>query len=170
VANRRPYWIAITLGFGLAIAACGSSAKPNSSAATGDRGLQFARCMRAHGVANFPDPPPGGGIQIGSSSGINPFSPAFKSAQASCRKLLPGGGPGSGHPSAQAKAQTLQISQCMRRHGISGFPDPTSSPPSSPAGHSAVLGRDGVFLAIPGAIDTQSPAFKQAAAVCRFPH
>ncbi len=64
----------------------------------------------------------------------------------------------------------LQISQCMRRHGISGFPDPTVSPPSSPAGHSAVLGHGGVFLAIPSAIDTQSPAFKQAAVVCGFPH
>jgi hypothetical protein len=154
---------------GLAIAACGSSEKPSASASGEDPALEFAQCMRAHGVPSFPDPSPGGGIQIGARSGINPFSPAFKSAQASCQKLLPGGGPGSEHPSAQAKAQMLQISECMRRHGISEFPDPTLSPPSNPADYSAVLGRDGVVLAIPNTINPQSPAFKQAAAVCGFP-
>jgi hypothetical protein len=125
--------------------------------------------MRAHGLPNFPDPTPGGGIQINANSGIKPFSPAFQAAQASCHNLLPGGGPGSGHPSAQAKAQMLAISECMRRHGISEFPDPTLSPPSNPAGYSAVLGRDGVVLAIPKTINPQSPAFKQAAAACGFP-
>jgi hypothetical protein len=133
--------------------------------------LAFAGCMRSHGLPNFPDPSTSGGggaIQISPSSGVNPASPAFKSAQASCHKLLPGGGPGSGPPSAQAKAQMLQVSACMRAHGISGFPDPTTSPPSSPAGYSAIMGRGGVFLAIPSSIDTQSPAFNQAAAACKF--
>jgi hypothetical protein len=63
----------------------------------------------------------------------------------------------------------LAISECMRRHGISEFPDPTLSAPTSPAGYSAVLGRDGVFLAIPNTINPRSPAFKQAAAACGFP-
>lgn len=154
------------------IAACGSSGSPTKNAAKGySQALQFSKCMRAHGVSNFPDPSGlGGGIQIaaGPSSGINPLSPAFEAAQTSCRHLLPGGGPGSGPPSAQAKAQMLQVSECMRAHGISGFPDPTTRPPSSPTGYSAVMGRNGVFLAIPSSIDTNSPAFKQAAATCKF--
>jgi hypothetical protein len=163
---------------GVLIAACGSSGNPSSSSGKpggslrGDAGLAFSRCMRSHGVTNFPDPATGGGgvrIQIGPSTGINPFSPAFKAAQASCGKLLPGGGPGSGHPSAQARAAMLQISECMRQHGISAFPDPTLSPPSSPAGYSAVLGRGGVFLAIPSTINSRSPAFTQAARACKFP-
>lgn len=128
--------------------------------------------MRSHGVSNFPDPPAGGGgirIQVGPGSGINPQSPAFQSAQASCKHLLPGGGPGSGPPSAQAHAQLLQISECMRQHGISNFPDPqTGSPPSNPAGYSAVIGRGGYFLAIPSSIDMNSPAVKQAATACKF--
>jgi hypothetical protein len=126
--------------------------------------------MRSHGVPNFPDPSAGGGIQIHVSSGVNPFSPSFKAAQASCRKLLPGGGSGVTHPTAEAKAQMLKISECMREHGISGFPDPTLSPPSSPAGHSAVIDRGGVVLAIPDTINTGSPGFKQAAAACGFAH
>jgi len=127
--------------------------------------------MRSHGVSNFPDPSPGGGglrIHIGPGS-VNPQAPAFQAAQRSCNHLLPGGGPGSGHPSAQAKAQMLQISECMRAHGITDFPDPTTSPPSNPPGHSLALGRDGVFLVLPSTIDPQSPAFRQAAAACRFP-
>jgi hypothetical protein len=175
-----PKRILIILTCCLPIAACGSSGKPSNtkSASRGyPQALQFSKCMRSHGVPNFPDPTPGsgGGVQlsIGPSSGVNPQSPAFKSAQQSCQKLLPGGGPGSGPPSAEAKAQMLKVSQCMRAHGISGFPDPTTSDPttspqSSPAGSGQVWGRDGVFLAIPNTIDTNSPAFKQAATACKF--
>jgi hypothetical protein len=117
--------------------------------------------MRAHGVPNFPDP--------GASQELPIMpSPAFQSAQKSCQHLL-GGGLGSGPASAQAGAQLLQISQCMRRRGISGFPDPrTGSPPSSLTGYSLILGTRGYFLAIPSAIDPGSPAFKQAASACKF--
>lgn len=168
-----PKRLALILVCGLGIAACGS-ASHNQTTAGGKRSsdaLAFSRCMRAHGVTNFPDPSSsGGGIQIaiGSSSGVNPRSPAFQSAQGSCKHLLPGGGPGSGPPSPQARAQMLQIARCMRAHGISGFPDPTTTPPSGPAGYSAIMGHNGVFLAIPNSIDTRSPAFKQAAAACNF--
>lgn len=158
---------------GLGAAACGgaSSSAHTSKTASGKfaAGLAFARCMRAHGV-NVPDPSPGGhGIHIQISSGdLN--SPAFKAAQSACGKLLPGGGPGSGHPTAQDRAAMLRLSQCMRSHGISGFPDPTTTRPSAPpSGHTAVLGRDGLFLVIPGTIDTTSPAFKRAASACHFP-
>jgi hypothetical protein len=160
----------------VAIAACGSSGATNSSSrvtANSKRAgaLAFSKCMRSHGVPNFPDPSGSGNhIELlGSSSGINMQSPTFQSAQTSCNRLLPGGGPGSGPPSAQAHAQLLQISECMRRHGISSFPDPqTGSPPSNPAGYSAIIGRGGYFLAIPSSIDPRSPAFTHAAAACNF--
>jgi hypothetical protein len=140
-----------------------------SSAAA--KGIRFADCMRSHDVPNFPDPSGGGGIQIPDGSGINPQSPAFQSAQQACAKLLPGGSPGRAHPSEQAKTQMLQTSECMRQHGVSGFPDPTLSPPASGlAGFSQVIGRGGVFVAIPNTINTGSPAFKQAAAACGVPH
>ena len=40
------------------------------------------------------------------------------------------------HPSAQTMAHWRDVAQCMREHGVSGFPDPTTSvplqrPPSS---------------------------------------
>ena len=131
--------------------------------------LAFANCMRSHGVPNFPDPNASGpNVQLlGSSSEIN--SPAFQSAQTSCTHLLPGGGPSSGPPSAQAHAQLLQISKCMRRHGISSFPDPRpGSPPSNLGGYSAIIGHGGYLLAIPSSIDMSSPAFKRSATACNF--
>jgi hypothetical protein len=126
--------------------------------------------MRSHGVPNFPDSAAGGAgqISIDSGSGINLFSPAFKAAQSACRHHLPAGGPGSGTPSAAMRAQMLAVSDCMRTHGVSGFPDPTTTPPSSATGYSAVLGTNGVFFAIPTSIDTNSPVFKQAATTCHF--
>ncbi|MGH2887419.1 MAG: hypothetical protein ACRDPA_32760, partial [Solirubrobacteraceae bacterium] len=79
------------------------------------------------------------------------------------------GGQPSAQASANAKAQLLRTSECMRAYGVTDFPDPQSgSPPSSPAGYSAIMGVPGAFLAIPSSINTQSPAFEQAAAACNF--
>jgi hypothetical protein len=122
--------------------------------------------MRSHGVPNFSDPTAVPGGQV-SKIGANPQSPAFRAAQQSCQRLMPGGGPSSEHASPEAMAQALKVSQCMRAHGISGFPDPTTSPPSNFADYSLVLDQDGAVLAIPRSIAVQSP-FKQAAATCNF--
>ena len=84
------------------LAACGTVGQP-SGTATGagspspnaGPALEFSRCMRTHGVTNFPDPPPGsGGIQI--PDNVNPQSPAFRSAQQACKQFLPNNGAGSG--------------------------------------------------------------------------
>jgi hypothetical protein len=57
--------------------------------------LKYAKCMRAHGVTNFPDPSADGGIVLDPSV-VNPSSPQFKSAQQACKSLMPGGGGGQG--------------------------------------------------------------------------
>lgn len=123
--------------------------------------------MRSHGVPNFPDPGSSGGIQIG--NGINPKAPAFQAAQHACFKLLPGGGPGGGGNSEARKLQLLHLAECMRGHGVAGFPDPTGSPPSAPpAGGGIAFGGGGSFLSIPQTM-MNSPGFKQAASACGFP-
>lgn len=65
--------------------------------------LTFARCMRTHGVPDFPDPvtsAPSGrgpflvlrGMMFAVSSGIDPRSPAFRQAAPKCGlRPLPGG-------------------------------------------------------------------------------
>jgi hypothetical protein len=69
--------------------AAGSAQSPTQQNAA----LQFANCMRSHGVPNFPDPQANGGFLVkGGAEGVNPNSPQFQSAMQSCRSLLPGGG------------------------------------------------------------------------------
>jgi hypothetical protein len=48
--------------------------------------LAFARCMRAHGVLNYPDPTfgPDGGIIRKNTNGVNPYSAPFQAAVKVC--------------------------------------------------------------------------------------
>ena len=87
--------------------------------------LKFAKCMRSNGVADFPDPSGNGTISV---DGLNPQSSQFQGAAKVCRKLLPNGGQPSPAEQAAALAQALKLSQCMRAHGITDFPDPKTAP------------------------------------------
>jgi hypothetical protein len=168
-SHRRIRAVALaTASCAMALTACGSSATHTSGSNRGVAGIKFADCMRSHGVPNFPDPSAGGGIQINSSSGINPQSPSFQSAQQACSKLMPGGGPGRGSAPASRKLAMVKLAECMRQHGLSTFPDPTATPPSPGAGLGLAFGSPGSFIAVPRAM-MQSPAFNQAAAACNFP-
>ncbi len=163
---------------GRTAASTGTGAASSGSRAGSESGspesqeLAFAKCMRAHGLPNFPDPSPGGGFQVRKGSGDEPSSPAFQRTQAKCKGLLPPG-PGSGPPpSAQTLARFLRIAQCMRAHGVPNFPDPMSKAPANPFGSGKVgvlSDIEGVILVFPSTLETRSPAFTRAAAECGFP-
>jgi hypothetical protein len=56
--------------------------------------LKYARCMRSHGILNFPDPTSKG---LGGLNGIDMNSPQFQSASRVCQPLMPAiGGNGTG--------------------------------------------------------------------------
>jgi hypothetical protein len=56
--------------------------------------LKGAACMRSHGVPNFPDPTfQNNGVEFNTQSSINANSPQYKSALATCEKLIPAGLP-----------------------------------------------------------------------------
>ncbi|HUB76414.1 MAG TPA: hypothetical protein VL977_05120 [Solirubrobacteraceae bacterium] len=99
--------------------------------------LAYARCMRAHGVAAFPDPSPGGGFDVHAGSGVDPTSSAYRRADARCGALLPGGGAGPSF-NPRAGSQLLRIATCMHRHGFAAFPEPRRAPggalPAPPPG------------------------------------
>ena len=164
----------VAIACALPLGACGGSSGTSGTSGTASgakaSGIRFADCMRTHGIPNFPDPSGGGGgIQIPIGSGIKPFSPAFKSAQQACAKLLPFGGPTRGGTSPARKAQLLRLAECMRSHGLTSFPDPTSGPPSlPPSGGGFGFGSPGAFLSVPGSVVNQ-PAFQTAAKACGFP-
>lgn len=149
------------------LAACGGS---GASAGTGTspragaaQALEFSKCMRAHGVTNFPDPGSGGGVQIGPGSGLHPQSPAFQAAQKACRGKLPGGGPGAIKPSKRQVAAALAFARCMRSHGEPNFPDPLQS---APAGSGPIISLQGMLFKPGPGMDPRSPAFQQAASHC----
>jgi hypothetical protein len=92
-------------GFNAAQKAC-KKLQPSQSITPAERQaaisqlLKLARCMRAHGVPNFPDPSTAGGgvsIRIG-GNGVDPSSPQFRSAVQSCQQYAPGPMKGGGHP------------------------------------------------------------------------
>ena len=86
--------------------------------------LAAARCMRTHGMPNFPDPINGYfGFSVG--SGINPSSPQFKAAYQYCgTRYLSLGHRSTPAQRAQWNARAVKFSRCMRSHGASDFPDP----------------------------------------------
>lgn len=57
--------------------------------------LNFSKCMRAHGITNFPDPNAQGGFKV---SGIDLNSPQVQSAQKACQRYMQA--PGLGGSSA----------------------------------------------------------------------
>jgi hypothetical protein len=169
----RPAMVALGVASCLALIGCGSTDAASGTVTSAgtpsgkspQQALQFAECMRAHGVSNFPDPT-GQGIQIAPGSGINPQSPAFRAAQTTCKRYLPNGG----QPpvtSAHDTAAALAFAKCMRAHGVPDFPDPlTTAPSSPPAGAVAILDLRGMAFELGPGINPGSPAFQQAATDC----
>jgi len=147
-----------------------TSSVPAAPSDPASAALAFARCMRANGVPNFPDPRPGGGF-VFNANGINPPAPAVSAARAKCQKLMSGGPPGPGtktHPAAQTLSKLLAIARCMRSHGVPQFPDPRTSVPIQPfgAGGGVITDYDGAILLFPSTLNMQSPAYNQAVAAC----
>lgn len=86
-----------------------------------DAALAYAQCMRDNGYAEFPDPTPGEGMRFL----ITPGSAArFEKASTACRDLAPEGMRGEGVTPEQLEG-LLKLAQCVREHGVPGFPDPS---------------------------------------------
>ena len=108
------------------VAACGASSSP-SAATTGPSSVAaevaYAKCMRSHGVSNFPDPS-GGRIP----KERIPFSnPRFASGAKACARLFPFNPTPpqtTSQPTHTRFAAALAFSRCVREHGFPSFPDP----------------------------------------------
>jgi hypothetical protein len=126
----------------------------------GKNSLPYAQCMQTHGVPDFPDPSASGEIDISSSSGIDPSSPAFQGASNDCRKYLPNGGkPPTGAELQKMENAMLAYSACMRANGVPTYPDPTFLN----GGATVRLGGGGSN----SGIDPNSPQFQHAQSACQ---
>lgn len=153
------------VGSAIALAACGSSQKPSGATGSGSssNALVLASCMRAHGVPNFPDPAAGGGGVNLAAAGINPESPAFKSARQACAKLVPAASPGGVRATESQFLAAVSFSKCMRTHGFPDFPDPTHA--DSPPGPILIIG-PGLFFRVGPSFDPNAPAAERSVAAC----
>ena len=133
------------------------SRKPGSTGESSQsEELELAQCMRSHGVASFPDPSPEGGfLRALTASGFDTRSPSYQRALHACKRynaaedMTPA-------QSAADMAKALELSACMRSHGVPNFPDPSTGP----VGEQVIdlRGRD---------IDVNSPTFQAASKACQ---
>jgi hypothetical protein len=90
-------------GFVSALSACrtllpsdfGRGPTPAQQAQQRQAALALAKCMRSHGIKDFPDPT-NGGLPPGGAAGsdLDPSDPRLQRAEAACRSLLPPAGKG----------------------------------------------------------------------------
>jgi hypothetical protein len=166
--SRMGLVLGLLLALTLAVAACGGGGKtsgvasldggkatattsPSGSSDPKQAALNWARCMRQHGI-NMPDPKIDAteGFAGLLPQGVNPDDPKFKAAQQACQQYAPNGGqPPKLNP--QQQRQQLAFARCMRQHGIN-LPDPDAN--------------GGIDLRGIG-VDPDGPKFKAAQQACQ---
>jgi hypothetical protein len=142
----------IAIALVLLAAACGSS--PPATAPAGvqvanSQAVAYSRCMRAHGVPDFPDPAGRAGVPKVTPQQAGVSNARFQAAQRACAPLLqpaPAQAP-------QIMTGLLKFARCMRSAGIPAWPDPTTDRSGQPV------------FDIPG-IDPDSPRVSHAASQC----
>ena len=92
--------------------------------------LAFARCMRSHGVPNFPDPDSSGLFPKRTPQQLGVSSSKFDAAATACSHLLPNGSLPAGGEPTQAELRkmeddALRFARCMRSQGVPNWPDYT---------------------------------------------
>jgi hypothetical protein len=136
-AARTAAAIIATAALALLAAACSGSPSPTSSggstSASGSANSQqlaFSRCVRSHGVPNYPDPGSGGQLQKTSPQQLGISSSQYQAATQACAHLLPNGGNGPTQAQVQQEwTGLLNFARCMHSHGVPNWPDPTRYPP-----------------------------------------
>ncbi len=128
----RVAWLAVVPAAAVLLAtACGGSS-PGPAAPPGQglyqQELTYSRCMRSHGVPDFPILEQGAGGTL-----VHPLSPPagmltspdYDAAFRACLKLaVIGGGSRARYQATALKG--LQQAECMRAHGITGYPSPAT--------------------------------------------
>jgi hypothetical protein len=170
VVCRRPLvLVSLVAGaaFGVLAAGCGGAGSagvasvaspPTAGTTTVENGalagtLAFARCMRSHGIPNFPDPAANGafdksklqqlGVSVGRMRAIE---------DSACNYVFENGGAGQTITPAD-RGDYIKAAACMRSHGFPAFPDPTFQ-------------NNHVETNIPSSTDQDASRFKSAAAIC----
>lgn len=155
---RRAGIPAVAAAVAVLAAACGSASSSASSASglsAYQQALAYTQCMRAHGVADYPDPNANGTTAINSSIANGS---QFQAASNACQHLQPGGNL-SPAQTQQNLMLDLRLAECMRTHGYPNTPDPGgyatgTAPVSKSAAHAQQE-------------QTQTPQYQAALRTCQ---
>src|SRR5215472_12398828 len=141
--TRRPAVLAVTVGLLLLTAACGSATSSSSTSSTsrtsstgatsfsGTGGasaayvsdkLGLARCLRAHGVPNYPDPNASGQEPPGAKQLT--FAPHGQAAMGACNYWDHRISNDDAAQNQAVRVEYVRFARCMRAHGLLNFPDP----------------------------------------------
>ena len=155
-SSFAPAAIVCAIGLSLPLAACGSS----TPKATGNnqqdeqRLVQFARCLREHGVnvTTSTGGPGKGGLRI---NGSNPN--AMQAAQNACKRYRPSAMNQKLTPQekVEREEQVMKFARCMREHGINVH--------TSTAGGGIQIGIEGHG----NGPNPESPSFQAAQTACQ---
>jgi hypothetical protein len=137
--SRIRCFVVALLACPLLAAGCGGGrpagvASVSSSTTTASYGaVAYARCMRARGVSDFPDPDGNGRFAGNQLKSIRVGRSLLRTADRACEHLLPSGLGGlltaPQDTARQARIQLadeLSFARCMRSHGVTRFPDPSA--------------------------------------------
>jgi hypothetical protein len=169
--HPRPLFLGCALatlaGLSLVVSVCSGSTGNHLTqlAATtpttnAERMRAFSRCVREHGVTNYPDPDPdpdGNGHLPASGKQIARSSPQFPAAEGACMHILQSGGATETQGDKQKLAFALKVARCMRSGGFPNYPDPTTSSASSQGSGTRFEGTG---------INTKSPRFQTTEMAC----
>jgi hypothetical protein len=148
----------------LALTACGSGGENGAAGGKSDReearnaALEYAQCMRRHGV-DMPDPQfQGGGIMQRGPDEHTPRATVDKAEEAckAIRERMEPSEPPSEAEQKQMREAALAHARCMREHGITKFPDPTFGANGE---MTVKIGKD-------SGIDPDDPDFRDAQEAC----
>jgi hypothetical protein len=160
----RPALGILSVAAVLALGGCGGSEDATEGAAAGGGGVapvggqamldaqvEFARCMRAHGV-DFPDPKPGRGFELDPGAvGESRLKEAESRCSRESRAIRDAAPERSPEQLEQDRDATLAFARCMRREG-QDVPDPEA-------------GGGGTSVEVPADAKTD-PAFQRAQERC----
>jgi hypothetical protein len=129
------------------VAASARPGTPSPSGSTSGDAVAYSRCMRTHGLPNYPDPDPASGaVPKTTAQNLGVSSSQFETAQQACQAQYPTGTGsfddqvrgcyqgGSCPPALVQQMLTVgrAFATCMRSHGVSNWPDATLDPQGRP--------------------------------------
>ncbi|WP_454787885.1 hypothetical protein [Mycolicibacterium lutetiense] len=112
--------MAALIGSGCLAVAAQAGADP----ATQEQATKYSECMRANGVADFPNPNAEGQFPDG---GVSVDKATWQNAVGACANLQPPGWSADAQRTAAQQDAALGFAQCVRDHGVPDFPDPATA-------------------------------------------